>query len=119
MDNNSGNFNYNQNQPPYLPERGRGKAVASLVLGIISVVFFWAGYFSILTAILAIIGLVLSVNARKEMQMAGNYASRSMATAGLVLSIIGLVLSAISIISCIICVSAINSYRWWDYWDFF
>lgn len=116
--NNNGNYNYNPNQQynpqPYAPEPGKGKAVASLVLGIISVVFFWAGYFAILTAILAIIGLVMAVSAQKDMQRSGRYSAKGMAIAGLVLSIIGLVLSVISIVSCIICVSAVrSSYNYW------
>lgn len=119
MDYNNGSYNNNQNQPNApVPEPGRGKAVASLVLGIISVVFFWAGYFSVITAILAIIGLVLAVSGKKDMQASGNYSSRGMATAGLVLSIIGLVLSAISIVSCVICVSTLSSYPWFEFWDF-
>lgn len=38
----------------------KGKATASLICGIISVVIFWAGYGAILGLILGIIGTILS-----------------------------------------------------------
>jgi hypothetical protein len=84
-------------------------------MGIISVVLCWFGYFAIAALILAIVGLVLSVSAKKEMQASGNFMARGMATAGLVLSIIGVSLSAIVFISFLVCVSSISSivnYNW-------
>ena len=46
--------------------RNDGKATASLVLGIISLRFIFFGYFSFIGMILAIIGLVLGISAKKE-----------------------------------------------------
>jgi hypothetical protein len=97
------------------PVPGKGKAVASLVLGILSVVFCWFGYIAAASLILSIIGLVLSVSAKKEMQVSGNYMARGLSTGGLVLSIIGLSLSAILFICFLVCVSTISSftsYNW-------
>lgn len=79
-------------------------AVASLVLGIISIVcglfltsLQWLG------AIIGIIGIVLGVKARKVPEQHG------MATAGLVCSIIGLILCILMYVACAACVGALGS----------
>ena len=79
-----------------------GKAVTSLVLGIVSLVFIFFGTYSIIGMILAIIGLVFGVNAKKE-------SPSGVATAGFVLNIIGLILCALSFIACAICIGSIAS----------
>ena len=68
-------------------------AIASLILGIISLVlsFFGLGIISVFTAI---IGIILGVLGRKDPEKKG------MATAGLVCSIIALVLGIIMWIAC-------------------
>ena len=70
----------------------KGIAIASMVCGIISVVFCWFGYFAIVALALGIVAIILSVKAGKE---APNGQRPGMATAGLVLGIIGVVLSGI------------------------
>ncbi len=93
---NAGQYNYYQQQPGYTPpyyspapgpqiDPAKGKATASLVLGIISLVC--CGFIP-----LPIIGLVLGLNAKSL-----NTPSSGMATAGIVLNTISLVFSAISI----------------------
>ena len=76
-------------------EPEKGKATASLVLGIISLVI-WAFVggltFSIIMLVLAIIGLVLAVQAKK----AGN--TSGVRKGGFVVSIIGVVLGALRVI---------------------
>ena len=91
------NYNYNQqqgyqngyNQPQqYYQEpadNSRGFAIASLVLGILS--FFCCG------TVCSILGLVFGIISRKK-----NPVNNSMATAGIVLSIIALVLGIIFLI---------------------
>jgi uncharacterized membrane protein len=71
--------------------------VASLVLGIISLLIgvFTSGLFGWLGAILAIVGIILAAVARK------NPETKGLATAGLVCSIIGLVLCLILYIACV------------------
>ena len=68
-------------------------AIASLVLGIVSLVlsFFGLGIISVFTAI---VGIILGVLGRKDPEKKG------MATAGLVCSIIALVLGIIMWIAC-------------------
>lgn len=93
----------------------KGKAVAGMVLGIVSIVFGFLGtWFSVLALPMAIVGLVLSVLGGKQLKAAGQPAG--IATAGLVLGIIAVVLTAIFFFTCGICticvaaeVNAINN----------
>ena len=77
--------------------------VASLVLGIISVVLalLFSG-FGWLAAILGLVGIVLGSSARKKGQ-------GGIATAGLVLSIIGLVLGLLMYVACAALVGGLAS----------
>ncbi len=80
-------------------------AVGSLVLGIISLVFaVFGGIFggSFVAAICGIIGIILGALGKKDPAKAG------MATAGLVMSIIGTVLGCIVWIACAACLSSIG-----------
>ncbi|NLO96729.1 MAG: hypothetical protein GX091_01405 [Peptococcaceae bacterium] len=76
--------------------------MASLVLGIVAVVCIFFGYGALLGIVLAIIGIVLGTSAKKE-------APSSMATAGVVLSIIALALCVISFLACVACVGLLFS----------
>lgn len=69
-----------------------GKAVASLVLGICSIVSWFFGLGALLGMVLGIVGLVLASQAKK----AGNI--EGIRTAGFVCSLIGLIGSAIAVI---------------------
>ena len=86
------------------------KAVASLVLGIVSVVCIFLGYGSLLGIALGIVGLVLGINAKKE-------APSSMATAGIVLSIVAIAACAVSFLACIACIGLFSSAA--EYGQFF
>ncbi|MBE7022245.1 MAG: hypothetical protein E7414_03400 [Ruminococcaceae bacterium] len=83
----------------------KGKAIASLVLGIISLVAAWLGWGAIVSLVLAIVGMILGSQAKKEMpaDQAG------MAKAGFILSLIGLILSAVVLVSCVACVGCIGT----------
>ena len=103
-------YNQQQSQPyPQNPQQPtNGKAVASLVLGIISAVFmFFSGtiVLGFVSIILAVIGLVLGVQARREMPQG----TTGMATAGMVLSIVVLALTVIIMVDCAACVGLIAS----------
>lgn len=79
-------------------------SIIGLILGILAVVFFWfpvANYFFL---VCGIVGIVLSAMGRKKAKAAG--ASTGLATAGLVLSIIGTCLSGIGVFACTICAAA-------------
>ncbi len=76
---------------------GKGQAIASLVLGIISVVLWWFGYSAIVSVILSIVGLILAGNSKKAGFVGG------IRTAGFVLSLIGLIGGAIALVACVAC----------------
>lgn len=81
----------------------KGKAIAGLVLGIVSIVLgFLGGWLSIIALPIAIVGLILSIVGGKQLKAAGQPAG--IATAGLVLGIIAVVLTAIFFFTCGICV---------------
>lgn len=82
-------------------------AVASLVLGIVSVVFALLGPLAIYGGIAGIVGVVLGALGKKRLQEAGQ--PTGMATAGLVLSIIGTVLCLAIWIACAACIGSIGS----------
>ena len=83
-----------QEESPYQPkEPGSGKAVASLVLGIVASVFVVPG---IIAIVLSLIGIILGVQARRTLPRGAT----GMATAGMVLSIIALALSVLLTAGC-------------------
>ena len=90
--------NYTPAQPPVAPNPGASKApaIVGLVFGIVSICSFYIPFWNIIGLVLGIVGLVLSLKARKE-------APNGLSTAGLICSIIGLVLCAIGFFSCTIC----------------
>ena len=94
---------YQQNQQQPTQQPGNGKAIASLVLGIVAAVLVFFGTLSILSIILAVIGLVLGVQARREMPQG----TAGMATAGMVLSIVVLALAVIVLVSCTACAALV------------
>lgn len=73
-----------------IDSRSKGLGIASLVLGIISVVTCWL---PVIPVVLAVIGLICAVKARNGIPY--GIPGRGVATAGLVLSIIGLVFGSI------------------------
>lgn len=78
-------------------------AVAGLVFGILSLVgaiFSWIPILSYFALPLSIVGVVLSAIAMKKQPE-----KKGMAIAGLVMSIIALVLSSILLIACTVCVA--------------
>ena len=79
--------------------------VASLVLGILSLVIgvFSSGLLGWLGAIMAVVGIVLGAMGRK------NPEKRGLATAGMVCSIIGLILCLLLYIACAACVCGLAS----------
>lgn len=90
--------------PPQGPQPGKNQAVGALVCGIASAVLgLFFSYFSfpaLLGIGLGIVGIVLAVQARKILPMG----QAGMATAGLVLSIIGLIWNSVTFVVCTVCI---------------
>lgn len=77
-----------------------GSSIASLVLGLISLLCAWFGYGALISIITGIIGIILGIKGNKIQQT-------GMGTAGIVLSIIGLVLSIIVFFACVLCIGGL------------
>ncbi len=86
----------NMNQNPQ--SSSNGMAIAALVCGILGIVGSFIPIVGYFTFILAILGIVFGVKARKV----ASDDKRGLATAGLVLGIIGTVFGALGII-CVVC----------------
>lgn len=107
--NNNGNFNNNYNMPPQQPQYSQypqkpqggtdGKAIASLVLGIVGIVV--GCFFGLLGVVVGIVGLVLGIMSNKQMKS-------GMALAGIILNSVCIVWSVISWIIGIIALSKLN-----------
>lgn len=91
---------------PYAPRPGRGFAVASLVLGICSIVLCCVWYFSVILAILSFIFGIVGVKK----------GGGGMATAGIITSAVGFVL-AVAVIIMVIASIGNSSYGWYQFWE--
>lgn len=90
-------------QPPAASNPGKGLGIAGMILGIISLVFntvcaCLGG--SILGAPLSVIGLILSIIGKKKSKAAG--CSNGMATAGLVMNLISVIIVALAILAIVV-----------------
>ena len=85
--------------PEHTNPPGKSNATASLVLGIIAVVFWFFGYSSILSVILGIVGLIQASTAKELGYL------DAIRTAGFGLSLIGLIGGALAFVACVACVS--------------
>ena len=94
------NDNLNNSPPP-----GRGMAIASMVLGIVSLSVSW-WLIPGVGIIVPIVGLILGIIAKRALSQAG--APSGMATAGIVMCIIAISLKILFIIACIACIGAIG-----------
>jgi len=80
-------------------------AIASLVLGILSLILLWIPWIGIIAILTSIIGIVLGVMGKRQLLEAD--APTGIATAGIVTSIIALILSSLFTLACVICAAAI------------
>ena len=72
-------------------------AIASLVLGIISIVFVFSGGLAWIGVIIGIVGIILGALGRRDIERKG------LATAGLVCSIIAVAVDTTTTIACLAC----------------
>ncbi|MDT4939570.1 MAG: hypothetical protein QOG80_3241 [Pseudonocardiales bacterium] len=70
------------------PRAGSGRAIAALVLGIISILFFWTSILDIVPVVLAIVFGSIGINDAKR-----GASGRSMAVSGIVCGIVGALLA--------------------------
>jgi hypothetical protein len=89
-------------------EQYTGKATASLVLGIISLISIFTGYFVLVGIACSVVGLIFGIQIRKAGQIEG-FTPSGIATAGFILSIIGVALCTLVFISCVACVGLLSS----------
>ncbi|MCX7658332.1 MAG: DUF4190 domain-containing protein [Oscillospiraceae bacterium] len=101
---------YNYYQQPEKPPVKSGLSIASMVLGILSILFFCIPYISIP---LAIVGLVLGIISLVKKQ-----GGKGMAIAGVICSAIGLLIGIIVIIMAIAAISS-GMYSSPDFWSSF
>jgi hypothetical protein len=97
------NMNYPNNGQPSGDEPGKGSAIASLVLGIVSIVCWFLGMGAFVGLITGIIGVICASCSKKAGYTGG------IQTGGLVCSIIGLVVSAVVFATCVACVGALGT----------
>ena len=90
--------------PPPTSPPGKGMSIASMVLGIISLVLFWFIYLSVP---LALIGIILGAISKKKLSEVG--APSGMATAGITTSIIAIALVILIVLIVVACVGAMGS----------
>ncbi len=90
-----------QNEVAYV-SNGKGFSIAALILGIASMVLAWFTFVNIAALVGAILGIVFACKGRK-CSVAANGKPSGLATAGLVLSIIGTVIAGIGFMTCTLC----------------
>ena len=86
--------------------KGKNCSIAALILGIVSIVLCFPYILSALAMACGIVGIICATNGQKYCLEAGQ--PTGLATAGLVLSISGLTLSAISVFTCTLCVTCVG-----------
>lgn len=94
---------YSYSESSLKSEPGKNAAIAALVLGIISLVFWFMGALAILSTLLGVIGLVLSVKAKNEGYVSG------VRTAGYVCSLIAVIGGALMFVISLAAAGAVMS----------
>lgn len=105
----NGQYGYQNNMS--MQEQGKGFAIASMVCGILSIVFCWC--YGFVGLILGIVALAMNNQYKKT----GDTSSEGMAKAGLVCGVIGAVLSAVVLVLWVIgCAIGSTSGTWFRYY---
>ena len=96
----------NNNVAPAPTSDGKGQSIAALVLGILGIIGGWFPVVCYFTTVCAILGKVLGVIGRKKSVAVYGKAS-GLATAGLVLGIVGTAFAALGLVCTAVCSAAI------------
>ncbi len=101
-------YNFNQAAPNnQVPQNdGKGISIAALVMGILGIVGGFIPVITYFTTICAILGLIFGVIGRKKSIAAYGKAS-GLATAGLVLGIIGTAFAALGLLCTLACIGTL------------
>ena len=100
------NNNVMPEQTPAPVNNGKNLSVAALILGILGIIGGWFPIIQYFTTVCAILGIVFGVKGRKKSVEAEGKAS-GLATAGLVLGIIGTAFAALGILCTVVCAGAL------------
>ena len=92
--------------PQQSPSSGKGFSIAALVLGVIGIIGAWIPIVTYFTLICAILGLIFGVIGRKKTKKVLGRPS-GLATAGLVLGIIGTSLAVLGLICLLACAGCV------------
>ena len=95
----------NNNVTPAPTSDGKGQSIAALVLGILGIIGGWFPIVCYFTTVCAILGVVFGVIGRKKSVAAHGKAS-GLATAGLVLGIVGTAIAALGLVCTVLCSAA-------------
>ncbi|GIO54839.1 hypothetical protein J21TS7_31570 [Paenibacillus cineris] len=95
-------YQHFQPQPPMTPPKTNGKAIASMVLGILSVMILYIGF------ILGILAIIFAALSFKELKR-GYEQGKGMAIAGLVCGIIGVLLWGLILLFVVLAVAFFGS----------
>ncbi len=88
--------------PAAQPNDGQGLSVAALVCGVLGIVGSWIPVVKYFTTVLAVLGLIFGVMGRQKSTAVHGKAS-GMATAGLVLGVIGVAFALLGLICTVAC----------------
>ena len=108
--NSNQNFSPNNNQTPNQVRQNNNMPVAALICGLLALVFWFIPlrYFSFINLLFSILAIVFGAKGRQT----ASPNQTGMATAGMVLGIIGVVLYLVSIVCIIAACTAIATIPW-------
>ncbi|MCL2098959.1 MAG: hypothetical protein FWH24_00800 [Oscillospiraceae bacterium] len=82
-------------------------AIASMILGILALIWMLIPLVNFFAPVIAIIGIILGAVGKKKLKAQGK--PSGMATAGIVMCIIALAVSTIVVIACTVCLGSIGA----------
>lgn len=91
---------------PAVVDNGKGLSVAALILGILGIIGGWIPVVGYFTTVCAVLGIILGVKGRAKSIAAQGKAS-GLATAGLVLGIIGTAFAVLGLLCTVVCGAAL------------